>query len=224
MSKKNKSIFRFGVAASDGRVSGSYKLWTEKNEVYLLERVTGNSFKVSLHKSGNWQISFTSEFFADKNKPNQKRHIKRWTAPVNNIGNGVTLAFRIRIPESELMDLALNNTKKITWIKSPEKEHFIEIDLIFTKKNATFPEDWPLKNFLNASLLKEMILLNGDSLWIIYFYQPMSKKQIILLDHYREEGRKMIKKIDHKPRKPKLILMGKEKDNSRQFVEVAINK
>lgn len=33
----------------------------------------------------------------------------------------------------------------------------------------------------------------------------------------------MIKKIDHKPKKPKLILMGKEKDNSRQFIEVAIN-
>lgn len=187
MSKKNKSVVRFVVVADDGRKSGSYKVWTEKNEIYLLERVTGSSFKVSLHKSGNWQISFTSEFIADKNIANKYRHIERWDAPFDNIGNGITLAFRIRIPESELREPLIENDKKnIKYIKAPKKGHYIELDIILTENSTTFPKDWPGKNKMKTSLLKEMKLLNGNSLWVVYWYPLMDKKQLIELNQYRE--------------------------------------
>lgn len=220
MSKKNKSFVRFVIVADDGRTSGSYKVWTEKNEIYLLERITGSSFKVSLHKSGNWQISFTSEFISDKNMPNKNRHIKKWDAPLNNIGNGTTLAFRIRIPESELREPCINNNKNLEYIKAPEKWHYIEVDLILTENNTTFPEDWPGKNKMKTSLLKEMKLLNGNSLWIVYWYSLMNNRQLIELNQYKNDGQKIIKKMDTK--QPKMILMGHENDGSRQFIEVSL--
>lgn len=80
-------------------MSGTYKIWTEKNEVYLLERTMGKFIKVSLHKSGNWQISFTSEYLRDKTPIKDTRHIDKWKIPKDNIAKGITLAFRIVIPD-----------------------------------------------------------------------------------------------------------------------------
>ena len=204
-------------------MSGSYKIWTGNNEIYLLERSVGQVFKVSLHKSGNWHIAFTLEFINKKGIPKENRYFERWKAPFNNIGNGVTLAFKIRIPESELRKIPIDtNENKIEWLKAPEKGHYIEIDIIHTKNKVTFPEDWPTKDLMNTSLLKEIKLLNNDSLWILCHYQPTSVQQIIELNDLRTYYQKISENTNAK--KPKVIAMLKEDDGSRQFLEIALYK
>ncbi|MBI5459002.1 hypothetical protein [Methanobacterium sp.] len=218
MSKKTS--IRVGVRASDGSVSGKWKIWAKNNEIYLLDRAAGELFKASLHQSGNWQISLTSEFIADKKIANQNRHIERWKAPIDNICKGVMLAFRIIIPESELRKPASTiSHKNINWINSPKKGDLAEIDLILTKPNVKV-SNWPGKNSMQTSLLKEIKLLNEDTLWIVYRYQAMDRQNITQLDKYREDCLEKIK--EGNPEKPKAILIGDEKDGSRKFIELSL--
>ncbi len=192
----------------------------KNNEIYLFERNTGSSFKVSLHKSGNWQISFTSEFIADKNIPNQTRHIDKWKAPTNNIGNGMTLAFRIIIPESELREPISTSRKKIEWIKAPKENHYVEINVILSKPDVKI-SSWPGKNRMQTSLLKEIILSNGDTLWLVYRYHPLGSNDIIKLDQYKKTCQNFIKEMHSK--NPKAIFGDAEKDGSRKFIEVSLS-
>lgn len=218
MSKK--SLLRFGVRSDNGLVSSTWKILTKNNEIYLLERQTGNSFKVSLHKSGNWQISFTSEFIADKEIPNQNRHIDKWKAPTDNIAPGMTLAFRIIIPESELREPVSTSKKKIEWIKAPKEKHYVEIDVILTKPYVK-TSSWPGKNNMQTSLLKEIKLSNGDTLWLVYRYHPMNSEDIQKLEQYKKTSQTKLKEIHSKNLKG--ILGDAEKDGSRKFIEVSLS-
>lgn len=211
---------RFGVRADSGLVSSTWKILAKNNEIYLLERKMGSYFKVSLHKSGNWQISFTSEFIADKKIPNQSRHIDKWKAPTDNIINGVTLAFRIIIPESELRKPISTSRKKIEWIKAPEEEHCVEIDVILTKPFVK-TSSWPGKNKMQTSLLKEIKLSNGDTLWLVYHYQPMIGDDIKKLEEYKKTSQNIVKEMHSKNLKG--IFGDAEKDGSRKFIEVSLS-
>ena len=220
----NKSSIRVGVCASTGLVSATWKIWSKNNEIYILNRVAGRFFKASLHQSGNWQISFTSEFIADKNVPNQSRHMEKWKAPMDNVGKGMTLAFRIIIPESELRKPTPNaSMKKINWIKAPKKGDLTEIDLILTNSNVKV-SNWPGKNSMKTSLLKEIKLSNENTLWIVYRYQTMGKNDIKQLDKYRKACQSKIKEWNQgEPGKPKVILIGDENDGSRKFIELSLS-
>lgn len=216
-----KSFIRVGVRASDGAVSGTWKIWTKNNEIYILERLVGSFFKASLHKSGNWQISFNSEFIADKNVPNQKRHMMKWEPPIDNIGRGMTLAFRIVIPESELRKPTKNTTqKKINWINAPKKGFLTEINLILTNP-ATTVSNWPGKKSMQTSLLKEIKLPNEDTLWIIYYHHPIPENLNGKIVKFRTDFQEKFKKLNTV--KPKAIIMGDENDGSRTFLELSLS-
>ena len=75
---------------------------------------------------------------------------------------------------------------------------------------------------MNTSLLKEIKLLNNDSLWILCHYQPTSVQQIIELNDLRTYYQKISENTNAK--KPKVIAMLKEDDGSRQFLEIALYK
>ena len=118
MDTNNDFEIRFGVKSENGLSSRTWKLWHSNNEIYIVERNCGHKFKVSLHKSGRWQVSFSQDVVAEMQIKNQERHIDKWICPQNNVAKNFTLAFRIIIPASELRTYKQKKTKEIHWLEA----------------------------------------------------------------------------------------------------------
>jgi hypothetical protein len=74
---------RFAAGTENGLRSTVWKLYTGSDDsIYLQSRMMGSDTKVSFHKSGSCQFSFTNEW-VKKNlgngiHKNADRHLRRW--------------------------------------------------------------------------------------------------------------------------------------------------
>ena len=139
-----KKATRFVVGSPQGLTSSVWRVWTHKNDVYFQAESLGGALKVSLHESGRWQMSFTTEFVKKMQAKGQwpaiSRHMSRWLRPTEI--SSVTLAFRIIIPTSELRPLKLRMVRPITWIAAAPIGHAVEF-MIFLTAPGTKVTDWP---------------------------------------------------------------------------------
>lgn len=77
MSKSNKFYF-VAVDKQSNMQSNIWELIVQKNdEIYLLSRVNGHDYKISIHKSGEVHAALTSEFAKKHNIKNQERYFLR---------------------------------------------------------------------------------------------------------------------------------------------------
>lgn len=77
MSKSNKFYF-VAVDKQSNMQSNIWELIVQKNdEIYLLSRVNGQDYKISIHKSGEVHAALTSEFAKNHNIKNQERYFLR---------------------------------------------------------------------------------------------------------------------------------------------------
>jgi len=222
MSKKDS--FRFAVKSKNNLISSVWRLQLTKNDVYLSVRCLMQTMKVSLHESGEWQISFTSEFVKKKEMKNQERHIEKWSNK-NNITDGITLAFRICIPFSELREKYENTSKTVSYIEISEESGTIaEIFFIFTESNVEV-SSWPGKNSMNTELLTKFQLDNGQKLWLVYTQRKMEEQdernlenyKVKMLEYLRESG------ANTDGKHIRSVLIGSEEDGSRKFIDVALD-
>lgn len=217
MIKKKQFSIRFGVKNNQELCSRTWKVWAMGDEVYVLNRKLGHYFKASLHASGNWQISYSSDFARKRKIENKKRHIAQWLRPKNNIADGVTLAFRLLIPTSELRKYTSSskNSKKIFWIDAPENNYAIEIATIYTTPTVK-TTGWFGKNH-GTKLLGETALDSNEKLWIVYRNIQLTQLDRSSLKYYKD------KSVEASGiNSGGGILIGKESDGSRKFMEVAI--
>jgi len=213
MKKNNDFEIRFGVKNEMDLFSRIWKLWQSNNEIYIVDRNCGHKFKVSLHKSGNWQVSFSQDTVPEMQIKNQQRHIDKWNCPKNNLGSNFTLAFRIIIPNSELRIYKQKNKgKKIDWINSATNGDAREIGVILEHTLQHMKTGWPGSNN-SFSLLGQGVLSNGEKLWLIYRDIKLTDNDIILLKTKKENGKN----------EGGAFLIGKEIDGSRKIMEVALN-
>ena len=81
----------------------------------------GGDVKVSIHGTGECQLSRPGEWAKSTGRPNSERHLYKWkaTLPFGTIGEFV---FEVRIPESELRPLSVpEDIEEIQWrYKSPK--------------------------------------------------------------------------------------------------------
>jgi hypothetical protein len=119
---QQRTEFRFCVGSKQGRRSTVWKIYSNKNDIYLSSRMMGSDMKVSLHDSGENQWSLTSDWVlrnVHKDIRNRERHIVKWNRDEFEKGKAQHL-FRIIIPESELRQiLSRENLSKVHWIDSP---------------------------------------------------------------------------------------------------------
>ena len=169
---KEASI-RFGIIDGRGRRASTWKCWTHtgtgKSDVYLTCRSLGGALKASLHQSGKWHIAYSKEFFTDNpeafaDRPTG-RFIDKWRP--NEIAPGLILAFRIIAPYSAVNIPIASLNNDVVWIRVPPIGGAIEIDIFITSPQ-TFVSSWPGKNSMNTNLVDSMLLVSGETIWIVY--------------------------------------------------------
>lgn len=168
MSGRASYQLRFCVGQPKGPKAGVWRLWTArppKSDVYVAARGAASSMKMSLHESGAWQASFTSQFADTLQAKNEwfreYRHIDKWDRPIE-LSPGLTLALRLIFPASELRtySLDLGTSKPTTWIPAPLPGLVCEIALVFSRLEVPV-SNWPGKSQHGTQLLARHSLPNG---------------------------------------------------------------
>lgn len=163
-SKKNNFVVRFAVFSESGARSLVWRLWLDKNDVYLTSRSMTNIVKTSFHYSkGICRHAETK--VGDK----PREAIARWIrAPLPAPGKdrGVLLA-RISIP-SDYLSTSLNSDPPVDVIRLPSapsgKATFVEVFLTkesLARVDALFPGG-------GSTLIARRSLMNGVTMGIRY--------------------------------------------------------
>lgn len=224
---------RFAIGSANGPRSSIWRLWTSKkpkSDVYLAARHVAGAFKASLHESGGWQVSFISEFVNTLRSagswPRDSRHVDRWQRPTE-ISPGITLAFRIVVPASELRvnPIQIPDEKPVSWVPPPSSDHATEFDVFFTKPQVGV-SGWPGKRRMATGLISQTLLSNGETLWVVYYYPQITQGMLDRIEQLRAEIPKRPPEwsrgeINIHRSTLRLIVGGREPDGSHYFMEVA---
>jgi hypothetical protein len=223
---------RFGVKDCEGRRSSSWKLWRYRGDVYLTARPARGAFKISLHESGNWMVSFTSEFV--KKAPayfkTKSRHISRQQKP-REVERGVTVACRIHIPVSELRMLDEEkgrNTQQIYWVDAPAQEQSVQFLIVISDETAYF-EKWPGETDPAIRSIGKISLVNGRSVWVLYRKQcvdPDVYRHIVFARRRRDNGVTLHSKgpIDFMKDSLRLVIIASDELGAVIVIEAALNE
>jgi len=203
---------RFGVQAEGGRRSAWWNLWVydpekvrrPKSDIYLTNEMMKGLIKVSLHQSGEWQVSLTEEFadaLGENGTPvGNSRHIARWHRPPAQ-HPGTLTAMRLVFPTAELATLgppAEKKDKPTRWISAAPNNEAVAFLLVITNRattEATLP-DWPGRKGSGADLLTRMPLCSGDTLWVVYRTQPMTNEAENMIHDFLERAKANVAQHD----------------------------
>ena len=131
---------RVAIGSPNGRRSTIWKFATHRSEIYILSRMFGSDTKVSLHSSGQCQWSGTGQWVKKSpTRRNADRHFLKWSAPRRH-GSEATLVFRVRIPETELRHIDVEeNLEDILWLPVPENGQTASFDCYITPPSIVDP-------------------------------------------------------------------------------------
>jgi hypothetical protein len=131
---------RVAVGEPGDEHSPVFKIFNNKNDVYITERMVGHAFKVSFHESGISVIAATSKSGIELKDGN--RRLQSWKRP--EPVNGLSWVFGIgvpRIPECDHVAIDVVQTmKKIEWIPAAEPGHRVTISLAFVEPEHELSE------------------------------------------------------------------------------------
>jgi hypothetical protein len=186
-----KREIRFAAGAENGLRSTVWKLYTRSDDIYLQSRMMGADTKISFHKSGCCQFSFTDAWVKkninDRIHKNKDRHLRRWEREIPTKGKP-SLTFRLVIPETEICYIS-NETKlqKVKWLTMPQKDELLLVDFYFTPSGQSCIESFPYKPivfwelsdsswFVGMSHIEKMTLEEVDILTKSHFKNRMDLK------------------------------------------------
>lgn len=172
-----QKIYRLAIGSQHGRRSGTWRMWSNpKGDIYVAVRCLGGIYKASFHKDGKCQFGFTAQY-ADKAATRfgrQDRHLEKWRLPKYPI----VRVLQILIPESELRESKMNDSKGITWLPMPPRETIGTISLYLTtpRDQLKLPEGaqdvWMIGNM-------NTLVRNG---WITYAFTPLDQTLARLIE------------------------------------------
>ena len=222
MSKKAETI-RFAVGSPDGPCGSIWRAWVPqgRSDIYIAARGLASSIKISLHESGQWQHSFTKEFYerklSGKRGPLRTRHRSTWQRPPE-IGPGVTLAFRIIVPHSEVT-ANIHGTigqRSIVWIPRPAEGSIIEFQVWLTKPR-TRVTNWPGYRSRSTQFIGKIALADGETVWVTALEEPIpdlvSREIGRIHDSFKTDEPDI-----------RAILFGNEQDGSRSYIDVDMSR
>jgi hypothetical protein len=162
---------RFGVLAGDGRQSSVWRVWvpSRSSDVYVAARSIAGKLKVSLHGSGAWREGFTREFSENPGTfrlPPGDRAREKWRRPAE-FAPGLTLAYQIVIPESELWKpVEITNPRDVRWEPSAPAGSQTVFSLLLMRSESVEINRWPGKRSMGTRLVARFALANGETCWL----------------------------------------------------------
>lgn len=231
MPTSNRVHLRFAGGSAEGPRSSIWRLFTGKkprSDVYLAVRDIAGAIKASLHESGQWQVSFTTQFESQlRNLSDSRlasRHIDQWTRP-QDISSGLTLAFRIIVPTSELRVMPTTPDKPTCWVPPAPTAWATEFAVLLSRAQIKVL-GWPGKRSMRTQLLAKYLLPNLETLWIVYRTHELGKVMRDRIAEHSAALRKGLREwVISNPNlagpHARIILGGAEPDGSRFFLDMA---
>jgi len=167
-----KHNLRFALRKPDRLISSIWRIWTNKNDIYVGVRSLAGDVKTSLHWTGDCQTSFTSQFIEGEKGSafrnlERSRHVKRWKAVLLN--KGLWHLLDVHIPHDRLRDTqgVVETKKKVKWIEPVAKNKNTQFSFF---KRDTVPDDdrWVGKNGMGTLLLYRGHLKDGEYFEVVY--------------------------------------------------------
>lgn len=172
MVRTNGFTVRFGVGDPNGLQSGVWRIWADsgKSDVYVAIRTIAGISKISLHSTGECNVSLTKQEIAKRpeivNSLGGTRHLDQWNRPLHT-GSLLSIPLRIRFLESELRARLVEKPEheETMWLPAPPSDHALDVVCIFTSQSFE-PNDWPWRNN-EGVLVKSAELQNGETIWVV---------------------------------------------------------
>jgi hypothetical protein len=174
LASKERQTLRVVVGTEFGPRSGVWRIWTEKNEIYVAPRSLVGEIKTSLHSSGKWRHGFArtarSPFV-----PSGDRAFYKWQRPSEFV-KGATLALRIIVPADELtapsVEPAVTEKAKTVLFAAPPNGWVSFVSLVLTAAGQPV-DNHPGPEQADSVLLGSWALESGEKLWIVGHHQPL---------------------------------------------------
>ncbi len=122
MAKDN--AFRFAVRNDIGQHSQQWRIWTRNNDCYIGSRATAQSYKASLHESGQCQVGLSSEIrdtlVENPEWKEKSRLYDQWRVNIDLTPGSSIKYFELVIPHSQLDNFRFGKAGNVSWITCPK--------------------------------------------------------------------------------------------------------
>jgi hypothetical protein len=179
---RSKQI-RFAVGEPGDQLSPVWKIWNQKNDVYLTGKFTGSAFKISLHASGVWTVAATSESGIEVQPGN--RRMETWHRPTE-FEKGWTWGPHIAVPRMAQVDHAKIDeaqSKDIEWIPKPPENTRATIAVIFAAPEKTLQDVAEISDAGDAYIEAYLELQNLEKMFIRIRNEPLSETDHTNIDY-----------------------------------------
>jgi hypothetical protein len=171
-------------------LSPVWRIWNEKNEVYLTGKVFNGTFKISLHSSGVWPVAATDESGIDA-KPGNRR-MKAWKRPPEfqpgwTQGPHISVA---RLPQYDHGKFDERQSKPIDWIPKPDPNWKATVAVFFGASDKTLHDFTQILAPREMYLDDHLELANGQKVFVMARYDPLTNDDaptVNLLRSYADE-------------------------------------
>ena len=137
-----KSV-RFCAGDPLGDHSSAWKLWVQKDDVYLHSSGMGSDLKVSFHASGQCHVASSPGLIHEVGIPNRERLNAVWQRPAAD-ARGESRLCQLIIPRSEMRtEGRMRSRKSVTWLPLPPAGHAIALDIVLSNTLWKRPPDAP---------------------------------------------------------------------------------
>ena len=120
---------RFCAGEASGDHSSGWKLWAQKDDLYLHSSGMGSDLKISFHASGQCHVASSAELVEAEGLPRHERFNTIWQrSPADP--DGTTNLVQLIIPRSEMRsDGRMRSRDRIVWLPLPPVDHAIALDI-----------------------------------------------------------------------------------------------
>ena len=133
-SRESDMVFRFAIGEPEGPQSSAWKLWSRREDVYLLQRNMGKVHKFSFHQSGICRWAQIAE------RPDRSdRATLKWrrdAIPKAGAHHGCLL-LSLAFPTNHLSSRATEDVEKIYWIKPAPAGSAAMVEIVRTEEDRT---------------------------------------------------------------------------------------
>jgi hypothetical protein len=238
MRKRMRGGVRWAVGLSSGARGSIWRVWAQRNEVYIAARSTAADMRISLHSSGRWRSAFTETHLQRPKpliSPERDRAFEKWTRPPK-FAPGWTRGFSIIVPTSEVVpsEVVVESPDDVLWIAPPPEGSAVHFDILLSAPGATGSEGRGFatpEGYQHAThVLTAFDLENSERVWVVSHAEPMTPEQVAMVEELRTKiieasGEGLSEALsDDGPHDLRAIGIGNLRDETRFYLDLAISK
>ena len=167
---------RFAVGERGDQLSPVWKIWSNKNDVYLTARTLGGFFKISLHWPDYWAAATTKESGAEILPGNRQQKV--WKRPPEfepgrTHGPHIAVA-RLAQHDHAKFDEKPTKSNTIEWIPKPNSNCKATVAVFFGSPDKTLDDFTGILAPGEVYVNDHLELENGEKVFIMVVYEPLT--------------------------------------------------